>query len=299
MRARISILGVALSIAGIVLSGLTLLVACRAVGETIERVGEATGIPALKAVGRAISSYEDLSASEEHYVGRSVSADIVSRYPVTASDGPSLYVERIGQALVALNPQVRQTFKGYRFSVLDSELVQAISAPGGFVFVSRGSLQRAENEDEVAAILAHEIAHVHLKHALQAIQKTRLLAAGQALAELAASELDKQKHLGEAGKALSDSVQDVSGTLIDRGFSRGFEEQADRLAVDLLKTAGYKPEALATYLDRLDRAGGSGGWFATHPSPEQRIAALKLDPAMPADSGVELRARRFRETLGR
>ena len=283
----------------VVLLGLwLLLVQCRTIGKVLEEAGEATGLEGLAAAGRAIGTYEGFSVSEEHYIGRSVSAEIVTLYDVQQAEDLAEYVELIGQTVVLSNPEVRETFKGYRFTVLESDEIQAVASPGGFIFISKGILDRAESEDEVAAILAHEIAHVHLMHPMQAIQQSRITSAFQLLAKDAAEQLSDEEQ-GELADALGSTVGDVAGTLVQNGYSRDFELEADELGQQFLENAGYEKGALVSFLNKLGEQGGEGGWFATHPDPSERIAALGNKGPMGTTSAFERRVARFRGALGR
>jgi len=267
--------------------------ACRTVGKAVESVGDATGIKPLSDLGKVIESGEELSPSEQYYVGRSVSANILVRYKVEEKKKElDHYTQLVGEVLIGLNPEIEGTFKGYRFTVLDSPQVQAVSAPAGFVFVARGSIERAETEDEVAAILAHEIAHVQLKHALRAINKSRWKELGASTADLATKSSSK------IVQGFGGAVGDIGVSLLDKGYDRDWEYAADAMAVQILKTAGYHEEALTVYLSRLGQEGGNGGWFQTHPAPADRIAELKLPTQYRPDPALDIRTARFHSIRG-
>ncbi|MFO0980456.1 MAG: M48 family metallopeptidase [Planctomycetota bacterium] len=276
-----------------VLCAALVIVACRTVGKAVEGVGQATGLKSLEALGRVIQSGEDLTPSEQHYVGRSVAANVIARYGVDESSGLAKFIERVGQVLVDLNPQIEPTFKGYHFSILNAEMVQAVSAPGGFVFVSRGALDLAQTEDEIAAVLAHEIAHVHLKHPLGAINANRWkeLASGVAV--------DISKDSGpKTMQAFTGAVGDIGDAVENVGYGQGKEEDADKLAIELLKGAGYHEEALSVYLARLGKVNDKGGLLSTHPAPATRIEYLALPTEFRTDPTLEGRTTRFKTAKG-
>ena len=112
---------------------------------------------------------KDYEPSHEYYIGRSVSAQILSRYKVHPDRRLQEYVNLVGHAVLTA-PEPLKTYAGYHFVVLEGEQLQAVSAPGGFVFVTEGTVRRAKDEDELAAVLAHEIAHVSLRHGIGAIK---------------------------------------------------------------------------------------------------------------------------------
>jgi len=113
-----------------------------------------------------------MNEQEEYYVGRAVAATILGQYRLYRNERLTRYLNEVGQA-VALASSRPFTYGGYHFAVLDTDEVNALACPGGIIFVTKGMLKKAQNEEEVAAILAHEIAHVSHKDGLGAIQSAR------------------------------------------------------------------------------------------------------------------------------
>jgi predicted Zn-dependent protease len=103
-------------------------------------------------------SFEDLTEEEEFYLGRAVAAEILARYPLRAEDDLSAYIRRVGRAVAAYSPRP-ETYQGYRFAILEDAQPNAFAAPGGFVFLTTGLLALVANEEQLAAVLAHEVAH--------------------------------------------------------------------------------------------------------------------------------------------
>jgi predicted Zn-dependent protease len=152
---------------------LAVLAAC---GQVLGALEEATdpdsaGGKLVRGANRLRKSAQDLDPSEEHYIGRTVAAQILAmpQYPLSADTRLGDYVTRVGLALAMTNDGVRHTFAGYQFAVLETAEVNAMACPGGTIFVTRGLLAKAGSEDELAAILAHEIAHVTARHGLEQI----------------------------------------------------------------------------------------------------------------------------------
>ncbi|MBK8096012.1 MAG: M48 family metalloprotease [Planctomycetes bacterium] len=254
----------------------------------------------IRGANRLRKSFQDLDPSEEHFIGRSVAAQILAmpEYRLADDKAAATYLNRIGQALVATNDGVRRTFADYRFALLDTTEVNAFACPGGLILVSRGLLQKTASEDEVAAVLAHEIAHVTHKHGLAAIQNGNLMEAfkylGAGAAQAALSAEDMQKLTG----LFDDSVKDVVATLVTSGYSRDAEAEADGSGREFLTNAGYDPQALSRVLQKMDDVGGQGGMFATHPAPQDRIASL--GSPLPFDGSpvaAETRLQRYRQNL--
>ena len=163
--------------------------------------------------------------------------------------------------------------KGYRFIPVESPAVNAVGAPSGLVAVTTGLLRAVRSEDELAAVLAHEVAHVQLGHTMQPVEAAR-----------------RQERLtGVLLEGTSDLVHAFFGKVVtvgtdfvlDRGFGRANELGADALAVRVLAEAGYDPGALAAFLARLDVPGAAtGGFLARHPPAAERVAALAAVPAV-------------------
>ena len=207
-----------------------------------------------------------MTDQEEHFLGRAVAATILGRYRLFRNDRATRYLNEAGQSL-ALGSDRPFTFAGYRFGILDSEEVNALSCPGGTILLTRGMLRRAQNEEELAAILAHEIGHVSGRDGLKAIQQARWME----VAALIGSEAARKAGGAETAKLVSlfeGSVQDVVKTLLVSGYSREQEVAADRSALFLLQRFGYDPGALPDFLRKLGReqtGAGKAGMFATHP----------------------------------
>src|SRR5262245_61776321 len=139
-------------------------------GDTLARATHGTAASSLfSGMARAAESMRDYSPAEEHYIGRSVAAQILSQYSVHGDRSLQEYVNLVGLSVLAA-PEPRKTLTGYHFIVLEGQEVQAVSTPGGFVFLTEGAVRKAKDEDELAAVLAHEVAHVSLNHGIGAIK---------------------------------------------------------------------------------------------------------------------------------
>jgi predicted Zn-dependent protease len=241
--------------------------------------------------------FADISESEEYYIGRAVSAQILTKYKPLNDPGLNAYVQTVAQT-VALASDRPATFKGYHVQVLESAEVNAFAAPGGFIFLTRGLLKLVKTEDELAGVLAHEVAHITKKHGLKTIQTARLTSAFTILGSEAAKSYTPEQ-LQTLTSAFEGSVEDVVNKLVVSGYSRDKEYEADKAGAEYVKAANYDPGALKTFLERMERAGGAagGGLFKTHPSPAKREAELgALSPA-PGYKRSSERGRRFSEAV--
>lgn len=257
-----------------------LLQGCEVV-KTAAKVGEAAGVltsqqaAGIEKTATAVErSQEEITPSQEYYIGRTVGAVITNKYKVYQNDRATMYVNKLGQT-IATYSDLPETYGGYHFLILDTDEINAFAAPGGLIFVSRGLLRCCNTEDAAAAVLAHEIGHVQYRHGLDAIEKSRitnavttgLLEAGKNLTNAQVAELTT---------IFEGSIQDITSTLINNGYSRTFEKQADQAAIAILKRSGYNPQGLVDMLRVMDTKlkPGALDFAKTHPSPTTRIEAI-------------------------
>ena len=245
-------------------------------------------------IGKAASP---LTGRQEHFLGRAVAANILAEYPLYRNRAITAYLNKVGRTVAAFSSKP-ETYGGYHFAVLDTEELNAVSAPDGYIFVSRGLLRILPNEEALAAVLAHEVGHVALGHGVHAVSQGNLTEAVTILGKEAAS-----KYGGSAVQQLTgvfgSSVTDVVNTVLKDGYSRSQEYDADQYAAELLQKAGYDPHGLLQVLEQIEKskAGKGGGWQSTHPKPEDRIDHVKSSIKGTGGDGVALRTARFRATL--
>ena len=220
-------------------------------------------------------SAEDISESEEYYIGRAVAAQILSRYQPLNDPGLNLYAQKIAQA-VAMASDRPSVYKGYHVQILKSDEVNAFAAPGGFIFVTTGLLKLVRSEDELACVLAHEVAHVAKKHGLKSIKASRLTSAFAVLGTEAAKNYTSSQ-VSQLTDVFKGTVDDVVNSLIVNGYSRDKEYEADKFGAEYARNANYDPRALQAFLKRMEEAGAAGsggGMFKTHPAASKRVAEL-------------------------
>ncbi len=233
-------------------------------GESIVRTGEAFG-----------KALEQITPEQEYYVGRAVGATVASAYKIYDDEKITHYVNVVGQTL-ALASDKPETFGGYHFLVLDTDEINAFAAPGGLIFVSRGMLRLCKTEDQLAGVLAHEVAHVNLGHAISAISNSRWTSAFTILGTEGAKSFGGEA-LSQLTTAFEGSINDITKTMMTSGYARKQERQADALAIQIMQRVGYNPSALVQVLANMESQLKPGGhdFAATHPPPEARIADLK------------------------
>jgi predicted Zn-dependent protease len=245
------------------------------------------------------SAAKPLSDEEEYYVGRAVAAQILSTYPLLENRRLTEYVNSVGET-VALHSDRPVTYGGYHFAILNSSEINAFSCPGGIIFITRGTINAVRNEDELAAVLAHEVAHINHRDGVSAIQKARLTQVATLIGSQAAQRYTPAQ-LSQLVSAFEGSVDDVFKTIVVNGYGRSQEYHADESALSYLSRAGYDPSALEDFLERLVSQGQSsgGGIMKTHPATADRIERVKREtPSVKVDaSAFKIRTRRFQEAV--
>ena len=247
-----------------------------------------------KRVGTAVTkTFQDITPEQEYYIGRTVAATVLIGYKPQENDDLNGYLNQVGQALAQFSERP-ETFGGYHFLVLDSDDINAFAAPGGLILATRGLLNCCQTEDELAAVLAHEIGHVEKLHGLRAIRTGRLNSALTILAVEAGKNLAGEQ-LAEVTKAFDESINDIAGTLMNSGYSRKLEYEADAAAIAILKKAGYQPGALVSMLENMAKTWDSSrhDFAATHPAPADRIAQLKKLGVASSVASANSRQQRF------
>lgn len=210
--------------------------------------------------------YTEDDIATEILFGRELSSKVLGKYPPLKNDQLNAYVNKVGQLVAQMSERSELQ---YRFIVLDTDVINAFAAPGGYIFVTKGALNNVEDESELAAILAHEIGHVELRHY---VKKIRLRSAkGNAEEGLGAI-------LSGGGRAATQAFNEALDQTMEILFSKGLQSkndefEADRTSVFLLANAGYDPAALMRYFNRIEKIHTSEMQILaeTHPPLADRI----------------------------
>ena len=209
----------------------------------------------------------DNSPQEEQNVGRQAAATLLGASPLLNDAETLRYVNRVGAWVASRSGRPDLP---WRFAVLDTGTVNAFAAPGGYVLITKGLLLKLRNEGELAGVLAHEIAHVQLRHHMKAIRQQHLIGAAAANA--------KTDYSVKAGG--QELINFDAKSLYANALSKEDEYAADRVGVVLAARAGYDPYGLLSVLQTLDSLKPDdldvALLFKTHPKPADRLA--QLDP---------------------
>ena len=220
-----------------------------------------------------------MTDEEEQKLGEAVSEKIRDRYGVVQDPAIHKYVSLVGRvlALKSTRPQLN-----WQFIVLDTDGVNALAAPGGLVHITRGALSLMKSEAELADVLGHEIIHVTEKHTIKAIQKGKMV------------QMGADEAVGSS--AVFSQLVDKAYQVVDAGFGRSEELEADQKGVVLANAVGYDPTKLAAFLttltDRNKASTEKQGLFASHPEMKERldkIAKTIKDGKLTATATVEAR----------
>jgi beta-barrel assembly-enhancing protease len=207
------------------------------------------------------------TTNEEIAEGKKAAAQVYKQMPVLPDTSPvTKYIQQLGDKLVQHAPGYRWP---YQFHVVNMADVNAFALPGGAIFVNLGTIQAAENEAQLAGVMAHEISHVVLRHATCNLTKQRTPGMLAGLGQIAAGVLLG----GGAGALAAQGIGAVAGL----GFlkmSRNSEKEADLLGTDILHDAGYDPRGMAQFFEILQARYGEGSsqWLSDHPNPGNRSA---------------------------
>ena len=226
---------------------------------------------------------KEFSQEDEIELGDALTASFLGASPLSPDANLQRYVNRVGKwvALHTNRPDLPWTF-----TVIDTDTINAFAMPGGSIIVSSGLVKRLGSESELAGVLAHEIAHVVMKHQLTAIQSNMKAEFVKGIGTSIAA--DRVKIGGGAvgstvGNIAKPYILDAAGNLIKDGFflrplDRSLERDADELAIVLAIRSGYEPYGLVGALQMLAQYKGdadAASLLSTHPSPSERMAALE------------------------
>lgn len=219
----------------------------------------------VKGAVKATAAQLPIGPEEELAYGGAIAVQIMQKYGgLDGTAARATYVQTVGQAVAAYSTRPELD---YHFAVLNSDAVQALSAPGGYVFVTRGALLKMRNESELAGVLAHEIGHIAAKHALGIIQNVK---SRQAMTDAAADAWKGAAAFsGVIGKFLDD--------YLEKGLPQETEFEADQLGTQNLARVGWAPGGLRDFLQvlaSLEAQSANDAFYKTHPKTADRVAKL-------------------------
>lgn len=231
------------------------------------------------ALGQALPDLGDVSQSEfsplqERRMGESIMREIRADRSYSDDAEAVDYLNTLGYRLLSASNETRQEFDF--FLILDTQ-VNAFALPGGYIGVNSGLILAAQSESELASVMSHEIAHVtqrHIARMLMAQKQAQVISlAGLALAILAAranADLSQAAFIGSQASFIQSALN----------FTRDNEREADRIGFQILESAGFDPQGMPVFFERLQRAtrfyeSAAPSYLRTHPLTFERIADMQ------------------------
>jgi Zn-dependent protease with chaperone function len=209
------------------------------------------------------------SKQQDVELGREAAAQVERQMQVVRDPELENFVQRIGKRLVSTGMAGDYP---YTFKVINDPSINAFALPGGPTYIHTGLLKAAENEDQVAAVMAHELSHVALRHGTHQASKANLI---QLPAMLAGAVVGNGSMLGQ----LAQLGIGLGANSVLLKFSRDAESDADILGARMMAKAGYNPIEMARFFEKLEAQGGRGGpqFLSDHPNPGNRSKAIQQE----------------------
>jgi hypothetical protein len=211
-----------------------------------------------------------MNRQQQQQLGLQAMGEVYKQMPVLPDSSPETqYVQHLGRKLAGVIPADKSW--PYQFHVIPATDINAFALPGGPIFVNIGTITAADNEAQLAGVLAHEMSHVYMQHSAKQAPKATT---AQIIAGLAGAVLP-QSGLGNLGRM---GIQIGAGTMLMK-YSRGDEAQADSVGAIIMYRAGYNPQAMADFFETLQKKYGGGGpqFLSDHPNPGNRTASVQRE----------------------
>ena len=220
-------------------------------------------------VAGTLTACGGVSTQQEVQLGTEYAAQINAELPIVQDPAISQYINMLGDSIANL---ADDRGLDWHFYIVDSPEVNAFAVPGGFIYLNRGLIDRAQTLSQVAGVLGHEIGHVTQRHSVQQMEKSQQANLGIGLLCILTPSVCQSQAGGAA-------IQLGAGALF-ASFSRKDELEADREGIKSMIRAGITPEGVPQMFEillaeRQRSPGAVDAWFATHPTEESRIAEAR------------------------
>ncbi len=228
--------------------------------------------PALWAQTKVKPGFNLMSLEQDVEIGRQSAAEIERQLPMLRDATVNRFVSKVGKRLAAV---IQGPDFPYQFKVANQAAINAFALPGGFMYINRGLIEAAENEAELAGVMAHEMAHVALRHGTNRVSKAYLAQAGLGAVGAVLG--------GGSGIGMQQIISAAGGFGLNAlflKFSRKAETQSDVVGTQMLHRAGYDPISMADFFETLRRESGKDPgkmeqFFSSHPAPKNRAARVR------------------------
>ncbi|MDC1142431.1 M48 family metalloprotease [Planctomycetota bacterium] len=239
---------------------------------------------------------DNFSPEQSYYIGRGVSAAVIHEFGAANPNDPKVklqleYLNEMAGYLAVNGNFETALWSTVTVGLLDSDEVAAYSTPGGFIWITHGAIKLCENEDQLAAIIAHELGHAAMDHAIEAYGN-----------EVRPSPwIRNLKMLSPLGMNFGQLIGSLAKQIIDEGFNEDQEFDADKWGAMTLSNAGYSGRAMLDLLRRVERfeqaAKTPSKYLKNHPDIDERIEEIEdmLDDAATLDYEVSIKGRDARK----
>jgi beta-barrel assembly-enhancing protease len=247
----------------------------------------------------AFTSGGEMGPVEEYFIGRKIAAMVIDEYPpVENKEELVKYVNNVG-ATVALGSTAPYLFHPYIFIVGESDQINAFAAPGGIVIITTGMLNFLKNEDELAVILGHEIAHVELQHGIKSVGSEKVIKLLNGLGNFAVGQAGGSGLQKIAIEKLAAYVMDALLDNMRNGYGIEIESEADTRGMELAYEAGYHAPVMVNLIKRFKETTGSYGG-ASYPEKRAHLAGTHvktLEGSGENEDRIALREKRFKKNI--
>lgn len=230
------------------------------------------------------SRFNAFSPQQDIELGKRAATDAARQLPLCNAPKVDAYLTQLGMKLVAKLPTNGVQYP-FEFHCVNDKAINAFALPGGYVFINRGAIEAADNESQLAAVMAHELSHVALRHGTNQATKAE---AAEGFLGIAGGIFG-----GSTGGALLTKLGAFAAGGVLLRYSRTAESQADVMGTQVLYDSGYDPRAMAQFFERLEtetKGKNPPEFFSDHPNPEHRVE--RVDEEVEKLGGVPPNARR-------
>jgi len=208
------------------------------------------------------------SPEQDVEMGREVAKQAERELSILNDRQATTYIDALGKQLAAHAPGGEKY--PFQFKIVNDKAINAFALPGGFVYINRGAIETADNEAQIAGVMAHEIGHVVLRHGTNQVSKAYL-------AQAPLSILGGVLGSNSVGSVLAQLGVGFAANSIFLKYSRDAERQADLMGTQTLYDTGYEPKAMVQFFEKIqaESKGRASEFFSDHPNPENRISSVQ------------------------
>jgi beta-barrel assembly-enhancing protease len=214
------------------------------------------------------------SPQQDIELGHKAAEEVEQKMPMCNDPKVDAFLTKIGHRLVE-HLNTRGIDYPWEFHCVNDKSINAFALPGGYVFINRGAIEAADNEAQLAGVMAHELSHVALRHGTNQATKAQYAQLGAGIMGAAGGIFG-----GTAGAAAAGAGQFTFGSMLLHN-SRGAETQADVMGTQVLYDSGYDPRAMAAFFENLNASAAGGKappeFFSDHPNPDHRIERVETE----------------------